>query len=227
MRGAHPTILAIDTSTRWVGIALYDGSQFLCEHTWVSQDYHTVELSPMVHQSLERTGLSPQQLGAIAVASGPGSFTGLRIGLALAKGLALAARIPLVGIPTLDILAAAQPLKIFPMAAVLRAGRGKLALRWYHWNDNAWQAKGEYEVQTAAQLAQQIRQPTWVCGELSSEERQILSSNPEVRLASPLECLRRPAVLAQMGWVRWQAGQVDDAAALVPLYLHYNEPIPS
>lgn len=227
MRSTPTTILAIDTSTRWVGIALYDGSQYLCEHTWLSQDFHTVELSPMVHQAFERSGIGMNQLGAVAVACGPGSFTGLRVGLALAKGIALAASIPLVGVPTLDILASAQPLRMFPMAAVLRAGRNRLALRWYRLQENTWKPYGDYEVRTAAELASQIQQPTWVCGELTAEERSQLSTNSEVRLASPLECLRRPAILAEIGWKRWQEGQTDDPSSLTPFYLHYHEPIPS
>ena len=60
---------------------------------------------------------------------GPGSFTGLRIGLALAKGMALARHLPVIGVPTLDILAAAQPVREENLVAILLAGRGRLAYR--------------------------------------------------------------------------------------------------
>ena len=108
-RGMDPILLGLDTSTRSVGLALYDGTQVLSEAVWTSHDHHTVELAPAVGDMLSRAGLEPSHLSAVAAATGPGSFTGLRIGLALAKGLALARRLPLVGIPSLDVLAAAQP----------------------------------------------------------------------------------------------------------------------
>ena len=68
---------------------------------------------------------------AVSVAVGPGSFTALRVGLALAKGIALSRNIPLVGVPTLDVLAAGQPTCALPLGAILRAGRGRIALGWY------------------------------------------------------------------------------------------------
>ena len=102
-------LIAIDTSTRQMGVALFDGVQILSEMTWQSQQYHTVELAPTVAALMERAEISMSELDVVAVALGPGSFTGLRIGISLAKGMALAGRLAIVGIPTLDILAAAQP----------------------------------------------------------------------------------------------------------------------
>jgi tRNA threonylcarbamoyladenosine biosynthesis protein TsaB len=124
-------LLAIDTSTRNVGLALFDGTQVLAEYTWNSADHHTVELAPAVQDLMKRVHVNFGQIKAIGVAIGPGSFTGLRIGLAFAKGIALVLKIPVIGISSLDILAAAQPPIHLPLAAVLRAGRGRLAVGWY------------------------------------------------------------------------------------------------
>lgn len=224
----HPALLlALDTSTRTVGLALYDGAQVLNATVWTSQDYHTVELAPAVAQAFQRAHVSMDALGAIAVATGPGSFTGLRVGLALAKGLAMARKLSLVGIPTLDFLAVAQPPLEMPLAAVLRAGRGRLAVGWYGMTNGAWQPTRQVEVLTLEELAHKAQQPTLVCGELSKEDREFLASKqPEIQLASPAQSLRQPSYLAEMAWKRWKAGQVDDPASLAPVYLHYNEPIP-
>ncbi|MBN2547544.1 MAG: tRNA (adenosine(37)-N6)-threonylcarbamoyltransferase complex dimerization subunit type 1 TsaB [Anaerolineales bacterium] len=234
MRAASTTLLALDTSTRTIGLALYDGVQVLCESVWVSQDHHTVELAPAVAEALGKAGLACSALGALAVSLGPGSFTGLRIGLALAKGLAMVRHLPLVGIPTLDALATAQPLMDIPLAAVLRAGRGRLAVGWYQAQNSAWQPQQNenkqnlVEVLSPQDLAQQIKTPTLVCGELTEEERQLFERKCKpVILASPARSLRRPSYLAELAWRRWQAGQIDDPATLAPIYLHYNEPIPS
>jgi len=220
-------LLALDTSTRTVGVALYDGVQVLSELVWNSKDYHTVELAPAVAETLSKSGVAIADLQALVVAIGPGSFTGLRIGLALAKGIALVRHLPLIGIPTLDVLAAAQSLDDVPLAAVLRAGRGRLAVGWYKADKNAWLPAGEIEILTPEELAQRIQSPTRVCGELDEKERRLLGrKRKNVILASPAQSLRRPAYLAELGWRRWQNEDVDDPATLAPFYLHYNEPIP-
>src|SRR5512135_3035669 len=128
-------LLAVDTSTSWIGLALYDGVRVLGEMNWQSQSHHTVELTPGVSELLQRCGAKATELEALGVAIGPGSFTSLRIGLALVKGMALALRIPVVGVPTLDVLAAAQPVRDVQLAALLHAGRGRLAVAWYEVQD--------------------------------------------------------------------------------------------
>jgi len=214
-------LLAIDTSTVHVGLAVYDGTQVLAEMTWTSQQHHTVELAPVLAGLLDRSGVSMDMLSALGVAIGPGSFTSLRVGLALVKGLALARHLPLMGIPTLDIVAAAQPVSKHPLAAVLQAGRGRIAIGWYKCTKNSWQAQGPARSGTADELADEIESPTHVAGELSAEDRQRLArKRVNVLLVSPALCVRRPAVLAELAWARWQAGQIDEPASLAPIYLH-------
>jgi tRNA threonylcarbamoyladenosine biosynthesis protein TsaB len=220
-------LLAIDTSTRVMGLAIYDGSRLLCDATWACGDHHTVELAPAIAEALQRCGLSISALQALGVAIGPGSFTGVRIGLALAKGMALAQHIPLVGVPTLDFLAASQPVQDIPLVAVLQAGRGRLAVGWYRAVKGAWQPQGSLEVLDALTLAERIQQPTRVCGELNEEERLTLGRKRKiVFLASPAQSLRRAGFLAELAWRRWHAGKVDDPVSLSPIYLHIGEPIP-
>jgi tRNA threonylcarbamoyladenosine biosynthesis protein TsaB len=170
--------------------------------------------------------LKVKDLQALAVTTGPGSFTGLRIGLALAKGLALARHIPLIGVPTLDVLAASQPVQNLPLVVLIQVGRGRLAAGRYTSNGNAWKAVSVIEVLAVEVLARRIQQPTLVCGEITAEERRILGRKRKtVILASPAQSLRRPSFLGELAWQRWQSGQVDDPATLAPTYLHYNDPI--
>ena len=164
---------------------------------------------------------------ALGVALGPGSFTSLRVGLSLVKGLALARHLPLIGIPTLDILAAAQPASKLPLAVAIQAGRGRLAVGWYKSSKNGWQATGPARVVTVEALMDEVKSPFIVCGEFTAEERQKLAKKAEIHLASPAQSVRRPAVLAELAWARWQTGEVDDEASLAPIYLHVAEPISS
>lgn len=220
-------LLALDTSTKVLGLALYDGTKLVCEVSWVCGDHHTVELAPAIDEAFKRCGLSASVLQALGVAIGPGSFTGVRIGLALAKGMALAQHLPLVGIPTLDILAASQPVQDIQLAAVLQAGRGRLAVGWYRAEAGKWRSQGDAEVLDASSLAERIQQPTRVCGELTLEERAIFWHKRKlVALPSPAQSLRRAGFLAELAWRRWQAGKVDDPVSLAPIYLHIGEPIP-
>jgi tRNA threonylcarbamoyladenosine biosynthesis protein TsaB len=149
-------LLAIDTSTRWAGLALYDGAHVVSESVWQSQSQHTVEVAPAIDALLAKSGVKPADLRVVAAALGPGSFTSLRIGLGLAKGLALSLGIPIVGIPTLDFLAVSQPVRDLPMAAVLQAGRDRLAVGWYRVEAGTWTSYGELQVMHIEELAAQI-----------------------------------------------------------------------
>jgi len=227
-------LLAIDTSTRLIGLALYDGARVISELTWTSQDHHTVELAPAILDLLTRSGAAITALTCLGVATGPGSFTGLRIGLALAKGLAAARRLPIIGVPTLDILAVAQPIRATPLIALLHAGRGRLAAAWYRAEGQAWKpvltedGAVAIEVLDIVALSEKIASPTLVCGELTEDERRFLARNRKnIILATPAQALRRPSFLAELAWQRWQAGQTDDPALLSPVYLHLGDPIPA
>lgn len=217
-------LLAVDTSTARVGIAVYDGAQVPGESIWHSRQHHTVELAPAVAGLLERCGLSMNDIRVLGVALGPGSFTSLRVGLSLVKGLALACSLPLVGIPTLDIYAAGQPHSKLPLLAAIQAGRGRLAVGWYKSTRNGWRAQGPARVVAVESLIYEIKSPTLVCGEFTAEERGRLAGDPvNVKLVSPAQSVRRPSILAELAWARWKNGEVDEEATLAPIYLHTTE----
>jgi tRNA threonylcarbamoyladenosine biosynthesis protein TsaB len=235
-------LLAIDTSTAQVGVALIDGEQLAVETIWSSRVHHTVELAPAVAELMQRAGAGMADLKAIGVAVGPGSFTALRVGLAMAKGLALARRLAILGVPTLDILAAGQPPSDLPLAAVLQAGRNRIAVGWYRTQtleasdagysagdaEAGWIMQGKPEITTVDALAKSIAKPSMIAGELTTDERQRLSRKRVNVLLAPLNrCVRRPSLLAEIAWRRFRAGQSDDLAALAPIYLHSPEPTPA
>ena len=230
-------LLAIDTSTPQIGLALYDGAQVLAESLWTGKARHTIELAPAVAEMLSRTGTKIEQLKALGVASGPGSFTSLRVGISFVKGLALARSLPTVGINTLDVTAACQPASELPLGCLLPAGRGRLALGWYRQQKNGpgtaepggfhWQADGNAVIISAEALESSIEQDTLICGDLNANERLILKKNGHIRLVSPALSVRRPALLAELAYQRWQAGDLDPVDTLAPIYLHLAEPIPA
>lgn len=212
-------LLAIDTATRMTGLALYDGTTVLAEHVWRGGGHHTTQLAPEVGLMLRRLEVDASALVGVAVASGPGSYTGLRIGMALAKGLALAQEIPLIGVPTLDILVQGQRVDSGVLLAVIEAGRSRLAGVWYNKTKKGWTPTSEPKAMTTDDVLEQLEGPTTICGELSTEDRRALQSDRRVTLAPPSRCIRRPAIMAEMAWGRLGSTDLPDVATLAPTYL--------
>jgi tRNA threonylcarbamoyladenosine biosynthesis protein TsaB len=217
-------LLAIDTATKLAGLALYDEKlgRMLGEETWHTVNNHTVELMPRLVRLLEEQGVAPADLSGLAVSLGPGSFTGLRIGLGVAKGLALAQKLPLVGIPTLDVVAQPHKRQRLPIWAVLRAGRKRICTALYVRRRGRWRQEGSYQLTTLEGLCEQIEGSVLLCGELDGSDTEMIHDRlgDSATVASPASSLRRAGYLAELAWARLAQGDVDDAATLAPIYLH-------
>jgi tRNA threonylcarbamoyladenosine biosynthesis protein TsaB len=214
-------ILAIDTSTQWMGLALFDGSQILFEKVWRTNRRHTVELVPSIQNIFKDTGIEITALKAVAVALGPGSFTSMRIGLSVAKGLSLSLHIPVIGIHSLDISAYGLPVKELPLFCILKVGRGRFAAQEYRSNGKTWEAIGELLTLTPQEMEDRIATPTIICGEIDAEDRKTLERRwRNALVVNPAANVRRPAYLAEMAWTRLAANDVDDPVSLAPIYVH-------
>lgn len=214
-------ILAIDTATRWTALALHSGTAVLSEQGWYGRNTQTIDLSPAIAAMLRQANAQVDDLEAIAVALGPGSYTGLRVGLSVAKGLALVNQTALIGVPTLDIVAAAfQPLP-HPLLAVAEAGRTRVCAARYTWQKRTgWQSEQPPIIATWDELLTQQDGPLTIAGEITPDAmRKIRVSNHEFYLSPVATWPRRAGFLAEIGWRRLRKGQTDDPAALVPIYL--------
>jgi tRNA threonylcarbamoyladenosine biosynthesis protein TsaB len=171
---------------------------------------------------MEQLDLRRERLSGVVVTKGPGSFTGLRVGLAVAKGLAMAQRLPLVGVPTLDMVAYAQGRDRRRLVAVLQAGRGRICTAIYRWQFGGWQVQDEARLTTWAILAEEISEPTLLCGEIDQEGADLMARLGDRAVLLPAAWrLRRAGFLAELGWQRLNQGRVDDPATLTPIYLKY------
>ncbi len=216
-------LLAVDTATRMAGLALYDQDSgwVLGEESWYSVNNHTVELMPRLVRLLEQHGVTPTDLTGLVVSLGPGSFTGLRIGLGMVKGLALARQLPLVGIPTLDVVAQPHMTQRLPIWAILQAGRGRICAGHYTRRRGRWRRRGDFQLTTVEKLCEQVQHPTLFCGEIDTQDADLIRQRlgPETMIATPAASLRRAAYLAELGWQRLSRGDSDDASTLSPIYL--------
>jgi tRNA threonylcarbamoyladenosine biosynthesis protein TsaB len=98
-------ILSLETSTDVCSVALHENEKLIRFEEVHQEQAHASRLAPLIQNVLQKAGLTAQQLSAVAVTSGPGSYTGLRIGTSTAKGLCFALSIPLISVPTLNLLA--------------------------------------------------------------------------------------------------------------------------
>ena len=213
-------ILGIDTATRWLGLALYDGTAVLAEVGWRSANTHTVALTPAIGEMWQRTGVTTADLDGIAVAIGPGSYTGLRVGLAVAKGLGLANQIALVGVNTLDVVTAAFGPLSGELLVVAEAGRSRVCAAVYRWQGGGWQSEAPPIIDTWENLLATLAGDVTFAGEIApAAAKRIRAASKRFRVASPASSVRRAGYLAEIGWQRLQKGLVDDAAGLSPVYL--------
>ncbi len=222
------TVLAIDTATRTIGMGLARPDEILYEKSWHSDNFHTVELAPAVQTALQQSGTSVKDLQSIVLANGPGSYTGLRIGLSFAKGLAFQRGIPIIPINTLDILAAAHPLDDRTLIAIIQAGRSRLIAAHYKVQNEAWTQSGEAYIATLEELYESINEASILCGELSAEERRRLArKHKKVQLALPSQSVRRPAILAELALALPEAEATQRRLGLTPDYFKSEAALPS
>ncbi|MCB0195854.1 MAG: tRNA (adenosine(37)-N6)-threonylcarbamoyltransferase complex dimerization subunit type 1 TsaB [Anaerolineae bacterium] len=214
-------ILALDTATQYAGLALLGPDGLLAEESWNAGRNHTVELMPRLVRMLKTAQLEMTDLTALAVALGPGSFTGLRIGLAVAKGIALPHKLAVVGVPTLEITAYPLKDRQKPVWAIAQAGRGRILAARFGLRKNKWQQLIEPYLTTIEELAPKITVPTLCTGEINQDAAKNLQqqSNHKALIVSPAERLRRPGYLAEIARQRLEAHSQDDPDALVPIYV--------
>jgi tRNA threonylcarbamoyladenosine biosynthesis protein TsaB len=213
-------ILAIDTSSAQGGVALYDG-QTISTRSWPADRSHTTTLLTEIHRLLDAARLKVGDLAAIAVASGPGAFTGLRVGFGVAKGFHLAFETPLIGVSTLAATALPFASCGQPVVATVAAGRGRLV-----WAQFMADRAGLTETRparngTVNELATELRlgTPAIICGELDDGQSTILAALDTVTIPPRALRARQPGAIAELGWRRWQEGRLDDPSSLQPVYL--------
>jgi tRNA threonylcarbamoyladenosine biosynthesis protein TsaB len=243
-------LLAIDTASRNASIALYNAEGVQAERTWHTRENHTVELMSQIVQMLELAGVTRTDLKAIGVALGPGSFTGLRVGMSVAKGLAFGQKISILGVPTLDAIAYAHSLvaasggttdienkrafprdaapQPLPMYAILAAGRGRYSVAPYSARDGGAERAGDYALVNADGLVGIARAAPssriMFCGEIDAALAKRIAEGLGERavIASAAMNARRAGFLAELAWGRFQRGQTDDVASLAPIYTPHS-----
>ena len=218
--------LSIDTSTRYASVALSTDGAVVVEKAWRSEQNHSVEVAPSVRRLMDQAQTSMDQLDAVFVARGPGGFSALRVGISMAKAMAMAQGVPLIGVGTLEVEAYPYLGMGIPVCAVIEAGRKLVyAAKYGAGAASDGDERAEYTVETREDLLAGLPEGSLLCGEaaptFAEEVRARQSSGLQLSETSPPT--RKPGVLARLGYGRLQASDTDDISLLEPTYMRGSQ----
>jgi tRNA threonylcarbamoyladenosine biosynthesis protein TsaB len=218
-------LLAVDTATEICGIALAVDGRIQAELMLNRGITHTQSVLSAIDAVLAITGLTTGDLDAYAVTRGPGSFTGLRIGISTIKGLAFATEKPMVGISTLAVLAHQAPGSADLICPMLDARRNEVYWSLYRREPDGIKAIMAERVGPATEVVDAIQAPCQFIGNGVPTYRSMLRKSltaPAQWGDSAVNSLR-PAVLAGQAWQQLQEGKTDDPRTFEPVYLRKSD----
>jgi len=220
-------ILAIDTATLVSSVALATVDNLLAEITLQTKKTHSELLMPHIAKLMDMAQVAKADLKGVAVSIGPGSFTGLRIGLSTAKTLAYALHIPVVGVPTLAAMAYGCPVPGVILAPMLDAQKGNVYQALFEWHQGELkeiQPAIVTEVTAALESLSQQERPVIVMGESAVMYRdKIEQIGKNLILAAPHVVIQRASSVAGLGYKLIEQGVRHDVMGLEPLYIRRSE----
>jgi len=224
----RPLILAIETATGCGSVSLTRGGRedgrLLAEATTQPEITHSRRLLGSVAWVMEAAGVQWSDLDGVAVSLGPGSFTGLRIGLAAAKGIVCAADVPLLGVQTLAALALSCPFIDRPLWCLLDARKQEVYAACFQPDRNGRPEQvGEVAALRPEQLAKKIQEAVILAGPGMAEYQAVFSGIAEVQLIPGALSSPRAARVGFLGAERLLCRETLDPALAVPLYVRASE----
>lgn len=221
------SILAIDTASSVSSVAVASEGKLQAEVTVEAGRTHSETLLSHIEGALSFAGVERSALRGVAVSIGPGSFTGLRIGLATAKAIAYGLGIPLVGVSTLAALALAVPVPDVHTLALMDAQKGNAYAGLYEWRAGNLHEVRPVRVAPLAEAiaeAAELGKPVLLTGELVLKKRARLENLPDNVTLAPAHLLTaRASHVAWLGIARLAAGEQDDPMTLEPFYIRRSE----
>jgi tRNA threonylcarbamoyladenosine biosynthesis protein TsaB len=214
-------LLALDTATEKGSLALMAGDQVLSESSLESHNAYLTCLMPGVAAILRNAGREVTDITAVAVSTGPGNFTGLRIGLATAKTLAWSLKCPLVPVPTLEVLAAQSPFSPDPIGVLMDAKRGEVFWGLFRCPEE-WPQGLEGPLRLpVGEIPARLHQPLLLTGPGLEVHQAELAPwfTPDIALAPPEKRFPQASTLARLARHRLKLGLTAPPAQLVPTYL--------
>ncbi|MBC2743072.1 MAG: tRNA (adenosine(37)-N6)-threonylcarbamoyltransferase complex dimerization subunit type 1 TsaB [Desulfosarcina sp.] len=217
-------LLAVDTSTTTCSVALFNGDRLLAEEVYTAGKTHSRHLLSIIHRILKGSGCEPANIGGIAVTRGPGTFTGLRIGISTVKGLAAAIQAPVVGVSSLSALAFPLSLLDCPVVAMIDARRGEVYHARYHSGIGAPEPATPVSVCAPETAAAALPEDAILVGSGAVLYREVFESRcPGIRFADSTQHVIRAASVGMLAMTRFSQQNSDSIDALIPEYIRKAE----
>jgi len=218
-------VLGIETSHDLGGVALADEGGPVAEALSTERLKHSEELMNLIDATLESAGSGFEGVDGIAVSIGPGSFTGLRVGLATAKGVCLSRGLPLAAVPTLDALARMCSESSVPVHTIVDAKRGEVYWSSYEFESGVQKRTADYLALTPQRLVEVISGRTLLIGSGVDAYRDFIIGNAKDRVVfmNPNPRFPSPSIIAVMGLERLRAGQAEAIESLEPIYIRPSD----
>jgi len=216
-------ILAVNTTTRQFGLALTDmQGTVLAEYLILPKERNFNGFMPAVHALVESSKVGMEEIQTIAVAIGPGSFTGMRVGLAMAKGMAQGLKIPIIGVSSLEALAGQVPYANHPVCPIIDSRKGEIFTALFYWSDDGEMVRTQEDTCLRTEdLASMATETTIVLGNDFNRQSPLIKEalGAEAVLAQAHLWNLRASTVGTLGLKRFLAHDFDDPQDLVPIYL--------
>jgi len=218
-------ILGIDTSTMISGIGVVDNGHTLADFRYDVKLTHSEVLLSHIDKLLKDLNLELGDLDGFSISMGPGSFTGLRIGLATIKGLSFASGRPVVGVPTLDALAFLSMGCKYPLVPILDAKKKQVYAAVYDVKNNKIKRKSSYFVLDLLELIEKIPKEVAFTGPGIKAFGQELKKTmgKKAHFLRGEKTLPSGAAVAYLGWERLKKNEKEHLSSLVPIYVRKSE----
>ncbi|NVM22763.1 MAG: tRNA (adenosine(37)-N6)-threonylcarbamoyltransferase complex dimerization subunit type 1 TsaB [Desulfobacterales bacterium] len=219
-------ILAVDTSSRTGSVAVLEDEAVLAEIQVTSTQTHAKRLMPAIDSALRMAGTHVSECDGFAVTTGPGSFTGLRIGISAVKGLAFATAKPVTAVSTLEALAYQFPTVADLICPLLDARKGEVYTALYRCDHYMhWEKVAPDSAVDPRPWLMQIDHPCLFVGNGVDLYRNLIKeiAGRQARFAPPYLNTVRASVAAYIGAKQIKRGQVADVGSLVPHYIRKSD----
>ena len=221
-------LLAMDASGIAGSVAYIKDGKLVGEYYICDKLTHSQTIMPMLEEMKALLNINLEEIDAVAVTSGPGSFTGLRIGVTAAKALALALEVPIIGVPTLDTMAHAMVYTDYLIAPIMDARRNQVYTALYKWESGVLNRLTEHmavDIESYIDDLNKRQEKIIFLGDgISAYEEKIKEVLGEKAVFAPSFCqLQRASVLAHVATERYKRGEVEDPSLFVPIYLRKSQ----
>jgi len=218
-------LLAVDTATESCGVAVISDGRIQAELSLNHGETHTRHILVAIDEALSLAGAALTEIDAFGVTRGPGSFTGLRIGISTMKGMAFATGKPIIGVSSLEVLAYQAQGDSRLVCPMIDARRNEIYWRIYRREVDTLSPQTSEHVGSVDQLAGQVDETCMFIGNIAPRysSRLLQLVKPTCQWAPAGENAIRPAVLAQLAWQRFLSGRVDDVKTFVPVYIRKSD----